>query len=363
MAVKVSPKRALGFSLVLLLALYGLWRFGHWLYYRYTHAYTEDAFVEADIINVSPLVPGHIAKVLVDESQKVKKGQLLFLIDDRDYRAAYLLAKARLEHAVSRLDVLNRKLAQAEDAYRLTKLLVEDGIRAARHDLEQVKARYERVRRDYVRFKNLYERKAIGKFKFDRVMEEFRRVSELLKIKQIRLRMAMSKRIEVSIKERQIEELKSEIASAKKAVEEARRALEVARVKLEHTKVKSPIDGVVAKKYLHRGDFASAGYPVLALYNPSKVYILANLEETRFEGVKVGNPVDIWVDAYPGRVFKGRVMKILPASAAKFALIPRDVTAGEFTKVVQRIPIKIEILGEGKDLLIPGMSVEVGIAK
>ncbi len=360
---KVPAKRLLLLLLVVGFGVYGVYRFGHWLYYRYTHAVTEDAFVEADIVNLSPLVPGRIEKIYVDESQEIKKGQLLFKLDDRDYRARYELAKAQVEYAKSRLEVLKAKLLQAKTAYEITRKVAEENVKAAHHDLEQAKAKLDRVKKDYLRFKNLFLKKAVGKRKFDLVKEEYLRTLELVKIKRTRLDAAKAKLKEIKIKETQIVEIKKEIESAKRAVEKAVKSFEVAKVNLEHTKVYSPLDGVVAKKYLQEGDFAAAGYPVLAVYDASKVYVLANLEETRFDGVDVGDEVDIWVDAYPGRLFKGRVKRILPASAAKFALIPRDVTAGEFTKVVQRIPIKIAIEGDGGKWLIPGMSVEIGIKK
>ncbi len=343
--------------------LFGMWHFVGWLYYRYTHAVTEDAFVKADIVNVAPLVPGHIKRILVDESQRVKKGQLLFEIDPKDYVARVRVARAQVEYAKSRLRVLKKRLAQVEDAYRLTEELVRHQIDAARHDLAQARAQFERVKRDYRRFSRLYKKRVIGKRKFDLVVEEFKRTSELVKIKEAKLAMALARRREVEVKRKQVEEVREEIEAARRAVKKAEEALKLALVQLEHTKVKSPVDGIVAKKYLFEGDFAASGYPVLAVYDTSGIYVLANLEETRFEGVKVGAPVDIWVDAYPGRRFKGRVMKILRASAAEFALIPRDVTAGEFTKVVQRIPIKIALEGDARRLLIPGMSVEIGIKK
>lgn len=356
-------RRYLLVALFALVALFGLYRFGRWIYYRYTHAFTEDAFVEADIVNISPLVAGHIKRILVDESQRVKKGQLLFVLDDSVYAARVRLAEARLKYARSRLKVLREKLKQAKRAYVMTRKVAYENVKAAEFALAQAEAQFERAKNDYERFRNLYNRRVIGKFKFDRVREQYKRSLELVKIKRSQLEVAKARLLEVKIKKDQIAELQREIVSAKRAVEKAKRALEVAKVDLRHTRVYSPIDGVVAKRYLQVGDFAAAGYPVLALYDTSKVYVLANLEETRFEGVRVGNGVDIWVDAYPGRVFRGRVKKILPASAAKFALIPRDVTAGEFTKVVQRIPIKIELLGEAKHMLFPGMSVEVGIEK
>ena len=356
-------KRLIAASIGVIIAVYGLIRFSMWLYYRYTHAYTEDAFVEADIVNISPLVPGHIKKILVDESQHVNKGQLLFLLDDRDYLARYNLAKAEVAYAQKRLSVLQEKLKQSINAYKLSQEVVSAQVKRAEAGLKEALASFARVKRDYARFKNLYKSGAIGRRKYDIIVEQYKRTKELVDARKAQLAEARAQLIKVKIRKLQIEEIKKEIESAKAAVEKAKRALQVAKLNLEHTRVRAPFDGIVTKKYLHEGDFAAAGYPVLAMYDPRKIYVLANLEETRFKGVKVGCKVDIWVDAYPHKKFRGRVIKILRASAAKFALIPRDVTAGEFTKVVQRIPIKIAVEDKDRSLLIPGMSVEVGILK
>jgi len=351
------------FIIAAIIVVVALVKFGLWLHYRYTHAVTEDAFVEADIINVSPLVPGHIKKIYVDESQKVKKGDLLFEIDPKDYIAEVRVRKAQVAASQKELDVLKKKLAQAEKDLELSRLILFKKVAVAKAALSDAQAAFERVKKDYERFSSLYRRKVIGKRRFDLVKEEFERTKALLKIRKAKLAMAKDSLKELEIKREKIKEIKKAIAATSKKVDVAKKALDAALVKLSHTRVRSPIDGIVTKKYLFEGDFVSPGIPVLALYDPEKIYVIANLEETRFEGVDVGDSVDIKVDAYPGKVFKGKVKKIIRASAAKFALIPRDVTAGEFTKVVQRIPIKIEITDDEKDKLIPGMSVEVGIKK
>ncbi len=360
---RIPPKRLAVFIIAVAGLIFAVIKFGLWLHYRYTHAITEDAFVEADIINISPLVPGHIDKIYVDESQRVKKGDLLFKIDPKDYIAEVNLRKAQLVAANKELGILEKKLAQAKKDLELSRLILFKKVEVAKAALLDARAAFERVKRDYQRFSSLYKRKVIGKRKFDLIKEEYERKRALLKIRETELAMAKDALKELEIKKEKVKEIKKAISATLKKVDVAKKALDAALVKLSHTEVRSPIDGVVTKKYLFEGDFVSPGIPVLAIYNPDEIYVIANLEETRFKGVDVGDPVDIKVDAYPGKVFKGKVKKIIRASAAKFALIPRDVTAGEFTKVVQRIPIKIEITDKEKDKLIPGMSVVIGIKR
>ena len=128
----------------------------------------------------------------------------------------------------------------------------------------------------------------------------------------------------------------------KLTVEEARRGLETAQHNLEYTQIRAPFPGVIVKRYRNLGDFASAGVAVLSMYNPDQLYVDANLEETRLRGVAPGNSVELWLDAFD-RPFKGRVVWINKSTGAQFALMPRNVVSGEFTKVVQRVPVRIWI--------------------
>ena len=123
-------------------------------------------------------------------------------------------------------------------------------------------------------------------------------------------------------------------------MEEARRALTSAEDQLKYTQIRAPFPGVVVKLYRHLGDFASAGVPILSMYNPDLLYVTANLEETRLRGVAPGNPVELHLDAF-AEPFRGRVVWIDKSTGAQFALMPRNVVSGEFTKVVQRVPVRI----------------------
>jgi multidrug resistance efflux pump len=244
-----------------------------WLVYRLTHATTNDAFVEGDLVNLSPLVTGHVAELYVDEFQPFKRDQVLAVLDDREYRAA----------------------------------------------VQKAKANYENASINYERFAKLYETRSVPKKTFDRYEEEYR------------------------------------VAKAQ---------LTEAELNLEYAKVTAPFDGVIAKRFVKPGDFAGPGLPVFSAYDPNTIYVLANMGETKLHGVHEGNEADIWVDASHGKKLRGRVWQIGTAAAAKFALIPRDVTAGEFTKVEQRLPIKISVADAASYwFLRPGLAAEVGIER
>jgi membrane fusion protein (multidrug efflux system) len=156
----------------------------------------------------------------------------------------------------------------------------------------------------------------------------------------------------------QIEEVELLTAVKKEGVAEARRALTSAEDQLKYAQIRAPFPGVVVKRYRHLGDFASAGVPILSMYNPDLLYVTANLEETRLRGVAPGNNVELQVDAF-AKPFRGRVVWIDKSTEAQFALMPRNVVSGEFTKVVQRIPVRIAIEKDERwPLLRAGLSVK-----
>jgi membrane fusion protein, multidrug efflux system len=160
----------------------------------------------------------------------------------------------------------------------------------------------------------------------------------------------------------QIREMELLTEVKKQAVAEAKRALTTAEDQLAYTQIRAPLPGVIVKRYRHLGDFASAGVPILSMYNPDLTYVTANLEETRLEGVAPGNPVKLRIDAF-SEPFHGRVVWIDKSTGAQFSLMPRNVVSGEFTKVVQRVPVRIAIdKDERWPLLRAGFSVEVEIS-
>ncbi len=334
---------------------------GLWLHYRFTHATTDDAFVESDMVKISPLVPGHIAKMLVDESYPVKKGELLFVLDDRDYSARLRVAEATLKEAIKAAQAQNATLAKAIEHLAIVREEVPHEIEMAKAAMESAHASMVHAQNDYKRFKTMFARKAVGRRKLEEVETNLKVAKGTYQARRAAYQEALVKRRTVTLAERAVAEARMALEAAEARVKRAEREVEAARLNLEHTRVKSPISGIVAKRFLNQGDYAAPGYPVVSLYDTTDIYVIANLEETKARHVKLNAPVDLWVDTYPGVKLKGKVVRIGAASAAKFALIPRDVTAGEFTKVVQRIPIKIAITENKGKKLVPGMSVEVGI--
>ena len=161
----------------------------------------------------------------------------------------------------------------------------------------------------------------------------------------------------------QIREVELLVGVKQEMVKDAQTGLDSAEHQFQFTQVRAPFPGVVVKRYRSLGDFVSAGTPILSMYNPDLLYVTANLEETRLSGVAPGNPVELHLDAFD-RPFKGRVVWINKSTGAQFALLPRNVVAGEFTKVVQRVPVRIWIEKDDRwPLLRSGLSVQAVIAQ
>ncbi len=373
-------------ALVIVLFLQG------WIGSRLLRSETEDAFIEAHIVNVAPqAVSGRLCRFLVEENDRVEQGQVLAEIDPLLYRDKVDLARAKVDEAEAELrrqeaslarlrvevpiqiEIAKRTLAaakadlgRAKESLRLTADEVEKSILEAKAGLELAEADLVLAQQEYDRFTALYRREAVPLERSQQVTRS-RDVAQAQKnVASAKLAKAEANRTQVSVAQQAVEAaeklaLKAEEGVAlaetgndqikevehltvlkREMLKEARRGLVVAEDELNYTVIRAPFPGVVVKCYRHLGDFASAGSPVLSMYNSELIYATANLEETRLPGVSPGNPVTLHVDAF-SRPFQGRVVWINKSTGAQFALMPRNVVSGEFTKVVQRVAVRIWI--------------------
>jgi membrane fusion protein (multidrug efflux system) len=383
-----------------------------WWSYRQTHSITDDAFVEAHIVNIAPqTVSGHIVRFLVEENDRVEQGQILAEIDPVPYRDQVNIAQSKVDTAQAELrrqeaglarlrlevpiqvEIARRSLAaaqadqaRAKEALKLTEDEVEKGIDEARAGLEAAKADLVLAQQEYTRFTNLEKEQAVPLRRAQQVTQsrdsaeahKNLAAAKLAKAQADRTRIEVAKRTldaaekttEKSVKGvdlaetgyAQIREVELLTAVKKEDVEDARQALAAAEDNLRYTQIRAAFPGVVVKRYRHLGDFASAGVAILSMYNPDLTYVTANLEETRLPGVAPGNPVELQVDAF-AEPFRGRVVWIDKSTGAQFALMPRNVVSGEFTKVVQRLPVRIWIEKDERwPQLRAGLSVRAAIS-
>jgi membrane fusion protein (multidrug efflux system) len=379
--------------------------------HRLSHSITDDAFVEAHIVNIAPqTVSGHLVRFYVEENDRVEQDQVLAEIDPVPYRDQVELARSKVEGAEAELrrqeaalarlrievpiqiEIARRSLAaaradegRAKQALKLTEDEVEHGIEEARAGLDAAKADLVLAEVEYTRFTELKKVDAAPQRRQDEVTRSRDAAVAHKKLAATKLAKAQADRTRIEVAKRTLEAAEKTTEKAVKSVDlaetghdqiheielltvvkkenvvEARKALTSAEDQLKYTRILAPFPGVVVKCYRHLGDFASAGVPVLSMYNPELIYVTANLEETRLHGVAPGNAVELQVDAF-AEPFRGRVVWIDKSTGAQFALMPRNVVAGEFTKVVQRIPVRVEIEKDERwPLLQAGLSVRAVI--
>jgi len=260
-------------------------------FYRH-HAETDDAQVEAHIAPVLPKVAGYVTDVLVQDNERVQAGKLLVRIDDRDYRSKVDTAQATLENARASVAV-------------------------ARANAEAARTQSVRAAADLERYARLREKEEVSQQQYDAAKAA-----------------ADAAAAEVQASERAIQAAAAQVA-------QKQADLDYARLQLTYTLVAAPASGTVSKKNVEVGQYVQAGQPLLAIVSEAEAWVVANFKETQLKKMRVGQSVEIDVDAYPKTKFHGRVESIAAATGAKFALLPPDNATGNFTKVVQRVPVKI----------------------
>mgnify|MGYP003598956162 CR=1 FL=1 len=303
---------------------------------------TNDAFVSADFTLVAPRVAGFIKEVLVEDNQRVQAGQLLALIDDRDFRAAAqaadadtLVARAQLQNARATLERQASVIAQAQATVVAAKA-------------EQAFAEHELNRYNHLA--------GVGAGTVQNAQQARTRID------QAGARLANATAV-LAAERKQVEILTAQRDAAEGGLKRAQAALEMASFQLSYTRIVAPVDGMVGERAVRVGAYVTPGSKILAVVPLAQAYVLGNFQETQLTDVQPGQDVVVRVDSLGGEALTGRVQSIAPATGVTFAAVKPDNATGNFTKVVQRIPVKI-ILDPGQPLaqrLRVGMSVEASI--
>jgi len=311
-------------------------RWNAWVGGRSTQS-TDDAYVRADVTPLSTKISGIVSVVAVEDYQQVKAGDLLVQIKDDDFRAqveqaeaGVLAAQAALENNHRQKELQASKIAQAQA-----------NINAARADVERT--RLERLREEA-----LEKTGSSTHQKLEQAVADEERLRATLISRQAELD---TQRRQVAVLDAQENQLKADM-SAKEA------AVKLARINLDYTRIVAPTDGIVGERKVRAGQLVSPGTQVISLVGQT-VWVVANYKETQLRNVRAGDKADVIVDGVPGVVFTGRVETVSPASGSQFSLLPPDNATGNFTKIAQRIPVKI-VLDPKQALterLRPGMSV------
>jgi membrane fusion protein (multidrug efflux system) len=419
----------IGGSVLLVLALAGL---GYWLYARQYES-TDDAFIDGDIVQVSPKVSAYVSKIYVKNNQFVHKGDLLVDLDPKDYELKLEQAKAQLANAQSQHGLAEANVAlttkttsatrtQARSNVATTKSNVQQtsaaadskkslinqaqaAVRTAQANLAQTKAQVAQAESnvhlaqvEYNRRLVLFNRGDISKQSLDQQTNALQTAQAQLDSAQKQVLAAQSKVDEanaavasadenyrqalsqVDVTRSQVDESQGRLQDANAAPERidvsqsqaeaaqsevgaAQTAIDQAQLELSYTKIYAPEDGFVTRKTIEEGQLVQVGSPMMALSLSDDIWVVANFKETQLELMRVGQTVDIKVDAYPRETFRGKIESFQVGTGSRFSVLPSENATGNYVKVVQRVPVKI-VFDEKPDkvhLLAPGMSVEPSV--
>lgn len=289
---------------------------GYLGYNGYYYQTTDDAYVENLNVQVAPKVRGEIEDVFVEDNQFVNEGDLLVKIDNRDYKVAYNMAKAEYEKAL-----LNQTNAKA--------------------NLSAVNSSLSVAKKDVERYEKLYKEGAVSKQTLDNAKTKY----DNLKANKTNANQAIISKTENNVANAEIEALKAK--------------MEQAKLNLEYTEIYAPQSGHITNKRVSKGTYIQVGSPMFKIV-PKEVWVVANFKENQLTNMKKGQEVEIKIDTYPNKKFKGKIDSIQRLSGAKSSLFPPENAVGSFVKIVQRIPVKIvfcEDIDNEKYNIIPGMSV------
>jgi membrane fusion protein (multidrug efflux system) len=325
---------------------------------------TDDAYVRGDLTPLSTKVPGVVRDVKVSDYQQVHKGDLLVALEDDDYQAQVAQASAAVEAAKAAIEN-NRRQRELQDT-RIDRALA--GIDQAKSQIAAAEAGKQAVQADVVRTQDertrqegLFESHSTTQQKVEQAVADQQRFAAQLASRDADLAQAKtllrSNELAAEAERRGKNVLESQDAQLVADLHAKQAALAVAQVNLGYTKISAPDDGTVGERQVRPGQLVSPGTQAIAFVSKIK-WVLANYRETQLTNVKVGDPAELRIDQYPGRVFQGKIVEIAPASGSQFALLPPDNSTGNFTKVVQRIPVKIAFDDPNTaTILRPGLSV------
>jgi membrane fusion protein (multidrug efflux system) len=330
----------LGAALVIVLAAV---RYGHdwWTVGRFIES-TNDAYVGGDITVIAPKVSGFIAEVAVADNQTIHAGDLLLKLDDRDYRAA--LAKAS-----AAVDGQRATLANLDATRRLQLAMIVQ----AQADIDAADAEIVRSRDDQVRYRDLSASAATSIQSVQKAEADHKQA----------IASGQKARAALDAAQRQLDVIATQRQQADAALAAAVADRDAAWLTLGYTELRAPIDGTVGNRSARPGAFAAAGAQLFAIVPARGLWVDANFKESQLAHVRPGLPATIEADVLPGEVFHGHVVSVAPATGAQFSVLPPENATGNFTKIVQRVPVRIALDGDAAVLgrLRPGLSVVASV--
>jgi len=332
---------------------FGFTKYQHGLH----HEETEDAQVSADISLVIPRISGYVTEIKVRDNQQVKKGDTLVILDNRDYQLKLEEAQAALLTAQS-----NRNSARAAtQAARANIATSQASVGTISAQIEAARINVWRATQDYERYANLIKDHSITQQQYEQALAAKQTAEKQLAIIEEQKKQASQQTNAVSV---QSTATSSQIGVADATIRQREVDIDAAKLNLSYTVITAPQDGLVSKVNIQPGQFLQGGQALFSVVHSENVWVVANFKETQLNKMKTGQKVIVKADAYSGHAFQAVLSSFSPATGSTFALLPPDNASGNFVKVVQRLPVKIEFTDLNDPLvkkLRPGMNVLVDV--
>ena len=331
-----------------------------WGYHRWTHIYVDDARIDGEVVTVASRVSGWLTELPVIEGDEVKKGQIIARVDDRDSLLAREVLQARLKTLESQMAVMRAQTGQV-DQETMGKFQAETNrIAAAQADVAGAEAALKQARFDYERAVDLHAQKWLSQQAMERARTAYQQAQEAQRKATAEVAAARGNLSSAGGSRKQIDVMQRQLVVLSNQAAELRAEMQRQEADISDRTIRSPADGRIVMTFVRKGEHVAAGQRIAMFHDPAQIWVEANVKETAIGRLKPGMPADIRVDAFPGRVMKGEIHRIGQAATSKFALLPDPNPSGNFTKITQRLPVRIR-LAEKDVNLRPGMMVEVDI--
>lgn len=347
-------KLAGGVGLIALVAI------GSWLYGRYSHVYVQDSRLSSTMVSVSSRVAGWITDFPAQEGATLQKGDLMVGIDSRESKLMLAETEAALQGVRAEKAALTANRDQVDQRTRSQYDMAQSMVKEAQARLNGAQSDLQLAQSDFKRIEALYRDKVISAQRWEternrlkKAEQETERAAAAVETARTSLATVESARLELKVLDERL--LMMDASEAKLTAQRDRQALDV-----EDRLIKSPVNGVIDETFANPGEYVRPGQRLLMIHDPENIWVNANIKEGEIRFVKIGSHATVSVDAYPGEKFDGKVVRIGNAATSQFALLPNPNPSGNFTKIAQRLEVRIDV--EQRDrMLKPGMMVEVAV--
>jgi len=347
--------------LIIIVAILLLVWGGRWVYFRYTHVHTDDARIDGEVVTVSSRVSGWLTELNVIEGDIVTEGQVLAQVDSRDSLLQQEVSQTKLRSIESQMAVVRAQFGQV-DAETLGKVQSDTNrLVAAEAEVSSLEVQLKQAQFDYERARELTAQKWLSQQAMERARTTLQQAREQHRKAIAEVAAARGVLSSASGSRRQLQVLEGQLLVLARQADEIRAEMKRKEVDIADRTIVSPSDGRIVMTFVRKGEHVSVGQRILMFHDPSRIWVEANIKETDIGLIEPGMTASIRVDAYRNLKFEGKVHRIGQAATSKFALLPDPNPSGNFTKITQRLPVRI-LLDQADPRLRPGMMVEVDIA-